>query len=160
MSESYIVRETFVDKDGIRRVKTVEKVASNSSSQNSKSSSSTASKTSSTTSTASNATALNIADVKFGRNDDDAKIQAQMKSILEGLASYMTGVRYNEVINTIKKNWSGQDADAFIKSFQSKIATLKTELPKKYTQKYLESVKANMTEFKSAQAKNSANLKF
>lgn len=109
---------------------------------------------------------MNWNDVKYGRKDDKAAIDAKAKYFFDWAADCATshthggGQHYNDVINAVKANWVGPDADAFINNFKNRIAALANELKTKYRAEFEEIVKSEMTSFNAAQAKNADQMKF
>ena len=70
----------------------------------------------------------------------------------------LTGSEYNVVINTIRKNWSGDDADKFIASFKRDVQEAKVKI-QKYGIKIERTLRNDYDNFIHMQTMNSGDIR-
>lgn len=77
---------------------------------------------------------LNINSATYGRDTAGAKkLLAELQKKISTSISALKGSAYTDVVNTVKKYWSGADADKFLSEFANEVTELQTSF-KRYNE--------------------------
>lgn len=74
---------------------------------------------------------LNMSDVTYGRNETGKeKLKTDLLSDIQRAERALTGDEFNTFIRIVQQNWSGPDADNFIRQFRMSIEEVQTAFKK------------------------------
>ena len=73
--------------------------------------------------------AFNMTNATYGRDQQGInKLQQTYSAEIKSISNSLTGEKYIQMINLIRENWSGQDANNFINDIEKRIKTLKSDI--------------------------------
>ena len=85
------------------------------------------------------------------------KLIANLQGDIKKACDAMSGTEYNKFINQVRRNWSGVDADAFIKDFKKDIETAKKSI-KAYSSQIQSTIERDNYSFRKMQKSNISKL--
>lgn len=103
---------------------------------------------------------LDMSNAKYARGGHGTEITviSEINAKFNGFKNRIKGTEYNTLINTIRANWEGADADKFValidevtNELQNKVSKINTDITN--------SIIDDRTEFSNFQTKNANNIK-
>ena len=102
---------------------------------------------------------FDMSNATYGRDSAGvAKLACEYLDDLEKTKKLLRGDKYTNLLNIIRENWSGEDAEAYIKSLNSKISTLETKI-ENYKYKIALALTDDYNEFMKFQRTNAQSFK-
>ncbi len=86
------------------------------------------------------------------------RLISNLQGDIKRAGSKITGSEYNKFINTVKRNWSGADADRFLARFKSDVKNCKTSLDK-YSKQIASTLRNDQAQFSKMQSRNANMIK-
>lgn len=103
-------------------------------------------------------TSFNYSGATYARSNlGMRKLIANLQGDIKKACDAMSGKEYDNFIKQVRKNWSGVDADAFIKDFKKDIETAKKSI-KTYSSKIQSTIERDNSAFRKMQKANVSKL--